>query len=215
MYLFVRSLRLNGTDMRGAMNWVTTITEHVNQVTAAGVNAWNRVYSQGVGSIAFVAPFADHTALEGFNDKLMVDDRYLDLVGEGQKYIIEGSVDDHLSMLVHPAEASASPPSGEYAVVVETTCANGRLAEGLSVGVEIAQRATELTGIPTMFQIDDGGNFGAVSWVTLYPNAAEMERAGQMQFGDAGFIELVDQKAGRVYTDVPGASTQMTYRRFA
>lgn len=213
MYILARSVRLNGTDLRGAMSWVTTITEHVNQVTGAGVGAWNRVYSQGVGTVAFVTPLADYTALEGFTDKLMVDDRYIDLVSEGQKYIIPGTVDDTLSTVVHPADAPATPPTGEYAVVVSTTCANGKLAEGLAVGVEIAQRSTELTGVPTMFHVDDGGNFGAVSWVTLMANAAEMERVGQLQFGDAAFIELIDQKAGRVYTETPGASTQMTYRR--
>jgi hypothetical protein len=212
MYLLQRSLRLNGTDIRGAIGWATNITEHVNQVTGTQVSLWNKVYSRGVGTLVFVAPAPDYTALEGFNDKLMADERYHDLLEQGRHYIIAGSVDDRLSQTLHPADAGTAP-TGEYAVVVQTTCANGCLAEGLGVGVELAQRLAEITGVTTYFHSDDGGDFGAVSWVTLYADAAEMERAGQAQFGNASFMELIDKKAGRVYTNIPSASSQSTYRR--
>ena len=213
MYVFARTLQVHGADVRGALSWATTITERAHQTTGTPVSLWTRMYSQGVGTLAFTTLAADYSALEAFNDKLLVDDGYLDLVGQGQKHIIQGTVDDTVSQIVHPTEIPDTPITAEYAGVVQTTCANGCLGEGLALGVEIAQRVTELTGLECSFRVDSGASFGAVSWVTLYPSATEIDRAAALQFSDAAFIELIDQKAGHAYTDAPGASTQQLYRR--
>ena len=213
MYVFARTLQLNGVDVRGALSWATTITEHVHQTTGTPVSLWSRVYSEGVGTIGFTAAAADYTALEAFNDKLMVDDGYLDLVTQGQKYIIQGTVNDAVSQVLHPAEIPATPITAEYAGLVRSSCANGCLGEGLALGVEIAQKVTELTGLECSFRADTGGTFGAVSWATLYPSAADIDRAAQIQFSDAAFIEMIDQRAGHAYTGAVGASTEQMYRR--
>jgi hypothetical protein len=134
-------------------------------------------------------------------------------VSQGQKHIIQGTVDDTVSQVMHPAELPTTPITAEYAGVIRTTCANGCLAEGLALGVELAQRVTELTGLQCSFRVDTGGSFGAVSWVTLYPTAADIDRASEIQFTDAAFIDMIDQKAGHAYTDAPGASTEQMYRR--
>lgn len=212
MYVFARTLQVHGADVRGALSWASTIAEHVTQTTGSQTSLWTRVYSEGVGTIAFSALAPDYTALETFNDKLMADEGYLDLVSQGQKYIIQGTVNDVVSQVLHPTEITA-PITAEYAGIVRTTCANGCLAEGLALGVEIAQKVTELTGLACSFRVDSGPNYGSVSWASLYPGAADIDRAAQLQFTDTTFIELIDKQAGRVYTDAPGASTQQMYRR--
>jgi hypothetical protein len=213
MYVFARSLQINGADVRGALSWATTITERVHQTTGTPVSLWSRVFSEGVGTIGFTAAAADYTALETFNDKLMVDEGYHDLVTEGQKYIIQGTVNDAVSQVLYPTEIPTAPITADYVGLVRSSCANGCLGEGLALGVEIAQKVTELTGLECSFRADTGGTFGAVSWATLYPTAADIDRAAEIQFADAAFIEMIDQKAGHAYTGTAGGSTEQMYRR--
>ena len=49
---------------------------------------------------------------------------------------------------------------------------------------------------------------GSDFWHTAPVEAAEMALNT-----DESFIDLIDKKAGGVYSDVPGASTQLIYRR--
>lgn len=213
MYVFARSLQLNGADVRGALSWATTITEHAHQTSGTPVSLWNRVYSEGVGTIGFTAIAPDYTALETFSDKLMVDEGYLDLVTQGQKYIIPGSVNDGVSQVIYPTEIPDGPLTADYVGLVRSSCANGCIGEGLALGVEIAQRISEMTGLQCSFRVDTGGAFGAVSWATLYPTAADIDRAAEIQFSDAAFIEMIDQRAGHAYTGVLGGTTEQMYRR--
>ena len=213
MYVFARTLQVHGGDLQGALTWATTIAERAHQTSGTPVSLWSRVYSQGVGTLAFTTFAPDYTSLEAFSDKLMVDEGYLEMVSQGSKHIIQGTVNDMVSQIMHPAEVPTTPITADYAGVIQTTCANGCLAEGLALGVEIAQKVNELTGLQCSFRVDTGSTFGAVSWVTLYPTAADIDRANEIQFTDAAFLEMIDQKAGRAYTDTPGASTEHMYRR--
>ncbi|MEP6660199.1 MAG: hypothetical protein ABJD24_09820 [Acidimicrobiales bacterium] len=71
----------------------------------------------------------------------------------------------------------------------------GRVSRGLLLGVETAQRAEQITGLPTAFLADSTGNDGGVSWLTAFANVAELERAEQKLNTEKGFIELIDAKA--------------------
>jgi hypothetical protein len=212
MYLATRRAQLTMSHLRDAIGWATQMTEHVHQVTGVPTSLWNRVYSAGTGTLVWTAWVPDMTAAETFNDKLMVDERFMELLEQGVGYVIPGTLDDTLAQLIHPTELPDPPRQIDYAAVVTTTCANGRLAEGMALGVEIAQKAEELTGVPTAFLAGSTGNYGNITWITGCADAAELDRTSAALL-DPQFIELVDQKAGRAYTDTPGASLQELYRR--
>jgi len=152
MYVFARTLQVHGADIRGALTWATTITERVTQTNRhPGVAVVPGV--QPGASERWRGPASPPTTPPSrlSSDKLMVDDGYLDLVSQGHKHIIQGTVDDTVSQIMHPAEAPTTPITADYAGVIRTTCANGCLAEGLALGVELAQRVTELTGLRCSF----------------------------------------------------------------
>jgi len=92
----------------------------------------------------------------------------------------------------------------EYVAVVRSTVSAGKLARGMALGVEIAQRAEKITGVPTAFVADATGNYGGVAWLTAFANVAELERGEQTLNTDQGFIELIDTQAAGVYADQPG-----------
>ncbi len=210
MYLFSRRVRMAPGNTRAGMTWVTDITEKAHQITGFDISAFTTIFSPQVGTIAwtFVAP--DLAALETANDKLLTDDGFTVLIDEGAR-LVDGNVDDTVLQVIH----GDMDPSRriEYATTIQTVCTAGNLTRGLQLGVEIAQRAEQATGTPTMFASSLTGPYGAVAWITGFSDVGAMERAQQSLAADTTFMQFLDDKIGGVYLEDPMASRQLTYRR--
>lgn len=216
MYLFSRTARLTGRQQAAAMAWVTTVTEHVAQATGLPIVCYAQVYSSDVGTLKWSNVVPDLATSEAAFDKLAVDGQFAELLEQGQDYLVPGSVHDRLSAIIHPAEFPEQAGSlPEYGSTVETTLASGHLVDGITLGVEIAQKAQAITGLPTLFLTDLTGNYGSVQWLTGYANITEMEQANDAINADESFLKLIDGKAGVCYTDDPNASRQLLFRRIA
>ncbi len=212
MYLFSRRARLSGANLREAAAWAIGVADLATQTSGAPISVWSQVFSPEVGTLVWATFVPDLATLEGINDKLAVDDAYNAEVERGLPYVIPGSVDDGLGIIMN---GDPDPNrSIEYVSSVRSTIGGGNLARGMALGVEIAQRAEALSGLPTLFLADATGNYGGVSWITGYTDIAELERAEMAINGDPGFIELLDRNAG-VFSDTPGASTQVIARRLS
>jgi hypothetical protein len=101
MYLFSRRAHLSSGKFRDSMAWATSITERVTQTTGLQLGLWNQTFSPAVGTLVWSTFVPDLAALEAANDKLMVDDAYIELVDRGNQFVIPGSIDDSLGMLIH------------------------------------------------------------------------------------------------------------------
>lgn len=214
MYLFSRTARLSGRQNRAAMAWVTTVTEHVAQVTGLPVMVYSQVYSSDVGTLRWSNLVPDLTTSEAAFDKLAVDGHFAELLEQGQEFLVPGSVHDRLSAIIHPADISQQAgPLPEYGSVVETTLASGHITEGISLGVELAQKGEAITGIPTLFLTDLTGNYGSVQWVTGYASIAELESANAAINADESFMKLIDGRASACYAAQPEATRQLLFRR--
>jgi len=212
MYLFGRRGRLSGSNLREALGWATSITERVSQATGLQIRLSTVVFSPEVGTLLWSATVPDLTALEAATDKLAVDDAYNDLAERGTAFVIPGSLTDSLLTVIHGNQPDPNRQT-EYVSVVRSTAVAGHLARGFALGVEIAQKAEKVTGIPTGFLADATGNYGGVAWVSAFANIAEMERAQMALNTDQSFIEMIDKEAAGVYTDQPGATSQVILRR--
>ena len=192
------------------MSWVTDITEKAHQITGSEVSAFTSMFSPDVGTIVWSVVAPDLAALETINDKLLTDDGYTVLVDEGAR-LFQGTIDDGLLQIIH---GEMNPDRRvEYATTVQTVCANGNIARGMELGVEIAQRAEQATGTPTLFAASMTGPYGAVVWMTGFTDVREMDRAQQALAADAGFMRFIDEKVPGVYAEDAGSTTQLTYRR--
>ena len=211
MYLFSRRARLSGAKFRESIAWAINVTEKVAQTTGLQVGLWSQTFSPAVGTLAWSTFVPDLGALEAANDKLMVDDGYNALIDRGNEFVIPGSIDDALGVIIH-----GQPDTNrqvEYVAVVRSTIANGQLARGMALGTEIAQQAEAVTGLPTLFLADATGNYGGVRWVTAFANVAELERAEMALNTNEAFVSLIDTKAKAVYRDEIGVTTQVILRR--
>jgi len=110
-----------------------------------------------------------------------------------------------LVRFVHTTSLAGSRPA---------VCANGALPKGMATGVEIAQRAENITGTPTMFAANVTGVYGGVGSMTGFANIESLEAAQQAMAADAEWAKQVE-KAGSAYAAERGVTTQLIHRRFA
>jgi hypothetical protein len=213
MYLFARRARLANGNLRESAAWAVAVTEKVNQITGLNVGLWTTVFSPGLGELVWATFIEDLAALETAEAKLMVDDGYVTLVDKGAVFSDGSGADDTLSQLVH---GDVDPNRQiQYVSVVETTVAAGKTGRGMELGVEIAQRATQITGFPTAFLADTTGNYGGIRWITGYETVDQLQKAGEAIGADVKFTQFVDKEAASVYLAGPSVTTQRIARRIA
>jgi hypothetical protein len=209
MYAFSRSARLAPGNQRDAMNWATELTEQVNQITALGVRLFTQVWSPELGRLSWACFVPDLSALEAANDKLLADDSFVAKVDQGARFL-SGGVDDTLGQILH---GTPDPNRNvEYVTAVRAVCAHGNIQRGIEVGMEIAQKAESITGLPTLFMSGATGVYGQVGWATGHENVQSIDAAEAALMGDASWMDLIDNKAGQVYAQAP-SPTQVVLRR--
>jgi len=216
MYLFTRRVCARTGGIGEAMAWATGITERARQVSGLEVSLFSGVYGPQVGTLVWSAVVPDLLALETATDKLAVDEGFLQEANKGQQFAPEGP-DDRLLQFIHPqpeamAAPSDAPPFG-YAAVISAVCAAGQYSRGIELGVQLAVRAGEITGVPTSFLVDTTGTYGRVNWITGYADAEAIDRANQTLTADAAWVKSVDDETAGVYLADPSATQQLLYRR--
>ena len=207
-YLFTRSVRVSG-NLVDAMAWSAKITEKVNQIAEIPISLWQPVMSPQINTLTWVAVVDDLAALTATDEKLMADGTYLDLMVEGAKFNAGSGVDDQLALLVH-----ADPDGGDsaqFATTVRAVVAPGSFVDGITLGVEIAQRAKAITGRPVSFGQSTTGVYGEVAWISLYDSIEQVQAASEALGSDAEFAKLLDAKASKAY--LPGQATQTISRK--
>lgn len=214
MYLFSREARLNGSNMPGAMAWAAEIAEHVTSVTGLRVSLFAEVFSPNPGTLVWSTAAADLSVLEGAFDKLMADNRYNELSEAGFGYALPGSLRDRLRAILYPTDPPpADAPLPEYVSATYSTIAGGQFARAVPIGIEIAQRATQLSGSPTAFGLDSTGNYGGAAWISFAANITELQQAEEKINADPSFVEFIDKEASTAFATTPGATTSRILRR--
>jgi hypothetical protein len=210
MYLFSRQIRFGPGNTREQMEWALQQTEKVNQITGLQVNLFMQVYSPEVGAVGWSTFVPDLATLEAAGDKLNADDSFVASVDKGAAMTV-GGANDNLAQVIY-GEPDPNRQI-EYVTAVRTVCANGSLARGMELGVEIAQRAEKITGTPTLFLADVTGTYGGVGWVSGHANVQAVEAAQQALAADPSWATYLDKEVRGTYVDEPSLTTQLIYRR--
>ena len=210
MYLFARSGLLATGKSREAALWVGSVTEKVNQITDLNVTVWRNVFSREINRITWVAAVEELAQLEAADDKLSADDAFVALVDSGAALTV-GAPDDTLGQFVVQSGDPNAPM--EYATTVTALVSPGKFVRGFELGVEIAQRAEQITGQPTSFLTNVTGDYSAIEWVTGYENVQTMQAAGEKLAQDAGFAEFLDKEVAGVYESGLSVTEQTCYRK--
>lgn len=207
MYLFTRTGRLRPGSSRESVAWAIGVTEKVNQITSLDVGLWTTFLSPGNGSLVWATFVEDLQSLEDANAKLAVDDILVSEIDRGAQFA-DGNVDDEIAQLVSGDVDPSQRP--QYVAVVRSELAPGGFGKGVAAGIEIAQRATAISGVATSFLVSSTGRYGGVSWVSGTTTLAELQASEQKVNSDLSFIAYVDE-VGSAF--VPGITTQTIYTR--
>jgi hypothetical protein len=206
MYLFRRAGRFAPGVIREAMAFVTTITEKVQQETGLDVHAWASTMSPDFGTTVWATFVDDLEHLEEANDKLAASDSFVDLAEKGGRLFM-GPFSDRLAQVVS-GERDPSAPLPTYVTSANAIAANGQLGAALANGVEIAEAATRITGVSTMFLVDATGAYGGCRWTTGFADIGELERAESALMADESWVALID----RVGSSYAQGAQQAIYR---
>jgi hypothetical protein len=192
MYLFTRRTRLSGGNGTAGVEWALQIAAKVKELTGTEIQLWSTVYSPGFGTISWTGWFESLEALEKLGDTLQADPSMEKLSNAGAKFT-EGGLDDGL---VQPIYGTPSGAPIQYVSGATAVAAAGNIERAMAAGIEIAQKAEAVTGLPTLFGRSVTGPYGGIGWLTGYESAAAMEQADSALSSDPGWLKLLDSTEG-------------------
>ncbi|MDH3706527.1 MAG: hypothetical protein OES57_10710 [Acidimicrobiia bacterium] len=196
MYLFSRQVTLRGS-FQEMMAWATEITELVNDIGKVPVTLWSSSMGNPIGSLAWSSRIESHAQLGEQMAALQSDQRFLDLSDKAQQWVHEPGEDLLRQFLTEPADEVP-----QVAVITTAAAANGREADAMEFGVDMAQHLSKLTGRPLAFLQDAYGTYGQVTWIAGYADMAEVDAANEAMQADEGFLNRLT-KAGELF--LPGS----------
>ena len=210
MYVFSRSIRLANGNTRESAQWVANITEKVIQNTDLQVAVWQTVFSRELGRLAWVTFVEDLEQLETADAKLQADDSFVQEVDRGAAYVAVNP-DDQLGQVIF---GTPNPDRAvQYAATVSALMAPGRFARGIELGCEIAERAEQITGEPTMLVSAVTGDYAAIQWITAYDSVHGLQIAGEKLNANPSFLHFLDNEVPGVYESGLNVTQQTCYRR--
>ena len=188
MYLFTRRTRLSEGNGTAGVEWAASVAAKAVELTGREIRVWDSAFSPRAGTITWTGWFEDLQALELAGDKLAADPAMERLVKAGTKYT-DGGLDDGLVQVLHGGP-NAAPV--QYVGTVVAVAAPGNIGRAIAAGIEIAQKAEAITGVPVLFGRAVTGPYLQVHWFTGYESVTAMEKADTAQASDPSWIELLD-----------------------
>ncbi|MGI9577138.1 MAG: hypothetical protein ACR2OH_02955 [Microthrixaceae bacterium] len=206
MYMFNRRVRLASAD---GLEWASRIAQRASEISGHQIDLWGTVYSEAFGTVSWTSWFENLEALQGFGDKLEASEEYQKLTAEGRE-LIDGGADDGLLQLIHGAPDPDADP--QYVSGVTAVGASGNLERSMACGVDIAETATSITGLNTLFARSMTGPYGGIGWLTGYASLAEFEKAQDALAAEPSWIKLLDTTEGAFVED-PALTQSTIYRK--
>ena len=205
MYIVGRSRRINQAKGRAAVAAAVEAGSRASEILGIPIFAWTSVFSADGPTVSWTARVEHLADAVAIDDTLFADEGFAQWV-EDNDGLFASPTSDVISQVVHGAPTG--PPKG-YVQVIRAVAANGSISEAMGLGVEIAEAAARISGIPVMFVTPVVGNYGAVGWISTVDDLAEVEAADAALSSDDDFLKLVD-RAGHAFTT--GTSSIMLRR---
>ncbi|HEX9260190.1 MAG TPA: hypothetical protein VF855_11680 [Acidimicrobiales bacterium] len=205
MFIFGRRRRINPAHARAAIATSVEIAGRVSSISGRHIHAWMSVASGEAGTMLFSTRLDTIDDLTDLFDKVSSDNTYGDWI-ESHAGEFDGPATDTLNQIVH------GTPSGEMPAYVMTTAAelaNGHFADGMALGIAIADAAHRIAGANTVFAKTVTGSYAGVGWLTPGASLGALQAFNETLNASAEWIDLIE-RAGNVYA--PGAQTTILRR---
>jgi hypothetical protein len=209
MQLFTRRVMTAGPQAE-VTSWATEIAAAASAGIGDEVALWAAGFGAPIGAMAFtlrvdgIADLMAKTAPLGDNADYQVK------LAKGADFMA-GPPEDSLATPLH-GDLGDPPPVGAVAVVTNAVVANGQYAEAIAWGIDIAEYATSLTGMPIGLMLQEYGTFGQLTWIGVGADAAAVDASAAATNGDAEYIKKLSA-AGDLF--VPGMAQRSLVTRVA
>lgn len=203
--MFSRQRIANPASGRAATAFVMEVTQRVRELTGRDIHVWMSSFSGPVNRFSFTTLLEHLDELETTFEKLGADNGYGDFVEKGAAMFL-GTPEDTLLQVLHGAPLAEMPA---YSTVTIAEARPDALMSGVELGIEIAQKATEVSGNPTMFVHAVTGPYAGCAWLTGVPDLTTLETSEATLMGNADWLALLE-RAGDCYQ--PGARSEVWRR---
>lgn len=205
MYIFGRSRAINQERFRDAAVNAVEAGSRASALTGLPIFTWSAVLGPDVGTVTWSTRVDHLDELMTADDAMASSDEFTQWV-TGSADLYTGSSSDVVSEIIAAPPTDAPAP---FVMVIRGVAAHGMIGEALEVGVELAETAMRIGGNHTSFVAPLVGPYGAVGWLTQYPDLAALESEQAALQTDGEWIKLVD-RAGPAFQ--PGINGSLLRR---
>jgi hypothetical protein len=209
MQLFTRQLMTTGPQAEAAA-WATDMAAMASAKMGSEVALWAAGFGAPIGAIAFTMRVEGIADLMAKAAPLGGDAEYQAKLAKGAD-LVAGPPEDSLATPLL-GDLGDPPPVGSMAVVTNAVIANGKYAEAVGWGIDVAQHVTSLTGMPVGLMMQEFGQFGQLTWIGIAADAAAVDASSAATNGDAEYVKKMSA-AGDLF--VPGSGHRSLVTRMA
>lgn len=178
------------------MEFALEATAVVNDIVDFDVSLTMGGPGYPIGTYIWGALVESRAELAAGMAKLPENSKYVELSEKGQQFQT-GPGDDRLRQVLHFAgfDPSEGVKIGTTAVSVSAEIANGQYGAAMEWGVDMTNYFSQAAGVPVGFFRSLSGNFGEVSFISLYDSPADLDRVDQLEITDDGYMERINAAA--------------------
>ena len=210
MQLFSRQVQMSGPIAETAA-YSADMTTYVSGVLGREVALWSTIFGAPLGTMTYTARVEGVADLQAVSAQLLGDAEYHAKLAKGVDYAVGDAV-DRLFQPLNGELGEDSPPVGSMALVTSAVMAAGAYDKAIAWGLDMAQHASSVTGVPTLFLVEQFGSFGSVGWIAVTADGAAVDAAGAALNGDADYLKKLGA-AGDLF--LPGSGHRILSTRVA
>jgi hypothetical protein len=200
MQLFSRQIQLSG-PLAEISAYATEMAAHVSAVGGREIALWQTVFGAPLGTMTYAVRVEGIADLQALSAQVLADADYHAKLAKGVDYVV-GNAEDRLLQPLN-GELGDPPPVGSMALVTSAVVANGAYEKAFAWGVDMAQHAASVTGIPTLFLAEQYGSFGSVGWIGVAADGATIDAGTAALNADADYLKKLGA-AGELFVEGSG-----------
>ena len=200
MQLFSRQVQLTGPFSETSA-YAADMTAHVSGLIGREVSLWSTVFGAPLGTMTYTLRVDGVADVLAISAQVLADADFHAKLAKGADYAV-GNAEDRLLQPLN-AELGDPPPVGSMAVITSAVMANGAYEKAIAWGLDMAQHATSVTGLPTLFLVEQYGSFGSVGWIAVAADGAAVDAGNAALNGDADYLKKLGA-AGELFMEGSG-----------
>jgi hypothetical protein len=183
------------------MAYATDLQAHASAVGGREIALWSTVFGAPLGTMTYAVRVEGIADLQALSAQILGDAEYHAKLAKGVDYAV-GTAEDRLFQPLN-AEFGDPPPVGSMALVTSAVIANGAYEKAFAWGIDMAQHATSVSGIPTLFLAEQYGSFGSVGWIGVAADGAAIDAGTAALNADADYLKKLGA-AGDLFMEGSG-----------